>query len=136
LRSKSPSPEDRRKKKLRAYRAGFAGEISAVLLLFFKGYRIVGWRYKTGQGEVDILALKGRTLVAVEVKARARLEDAIEAVNFKNRERVERAALRFMAVHERLKIETLRFDVVAVRIVRGVVPVALLHLDNAWQSRT
>lgn len=137
MRSNSPKPKrSNHNKKIRAYRAGLIGELAALVLLFFKGYRVLAWRYKTRQGEVDILAIKGRTIVAVEVKARASMERAIEAVSFKNRLRVERAASRFMATHGQLKAETLRFDVVVVKIAWGMLPVALRHLDNAWQSRT
>ncbi|MCD8562524.1 MAG: YraN family protein [Alphaproteobacteria bacterium] len=136
MRSHLPDKAKAGNKRRRAYRAGLFGELAAIFLLFFKGYRILVWRYKAGQGEVDILALKGRTLVAVEVKARESLEAAVEAVGGVNRQRVERAALRFMAVHKGRRIDTLRFDVVAVRLWQGLVPIAFRHLDNAWQSRT
>ncbi|MCD8526456.1 MAG: YraN family protein [Alphaproteobacteria bacterium] len=123
-------------RKIKAYRAGLVGELAALLLLFFKGYRIVGWRYKTRVGEIDILAFKGDTLAAVEVKARASAEAAIESVNANNRSRVEKAALHYMSGRRGAENWTLRFDVMAVKLAGGILPVSCKHLDNAWQSRS
>lgn len=130
----SPCPA-RYKKKQKAYRAGLLAEMAAVLILFFKGYRVLKCRYKTHQGEVDILAQKGDVLVAVEVKARACFDTAIEAVNLNNQRRVEKAALSYYG-RRKFNNYTLRFDIVAVRLWRGVLPISCKHLDNAWQSRT
>jgi len=123
------------KRRMRAYRAGLLAECAAVLVLFFKGYRIVACRYKTPQGEVDILAMKGDVLAAVEVKARICTDSAIESVGHTNRLRVEKAAMRYIA-HKNLKDATVRFDIVAVRLWGGILPIACKHLDNAWQANT
>lgn len=123
------------KRRIRAYRAGLLAEWAAVILLFFKGYRVLACRYKTSQGEVDILAIKGDVLAAVEVKARKSRDSAIEAVGITNRRRVEKAAMRYIA-HKNLKDATLRFDIVAVRLWGGIVPISCKHLDNAWQADT
>ena len=40
--------------------SGRRAEWTAALWLMLKGYRILGFRLKTRQGEVDLLALKGR----------------------------------------------------------------------------
>lgn len=122
--------------KIRAYKAGLWAEVLAVLVLFFQGYRVLCWRFKAGQGEVDIMAVKGNSLVAVEVKARATLDLALEAVTPANRRRVENAALRYLALNERYAGHTLRFDIIAVRLKAGIIPVALRHLRNAWQERS
>ncbi len=39
-----------------------------------KGYRILGFRLKTPQGEIDLLAQKGQVLAVVEVKLRGSIE--------------------------------------------------------------
>lgn len=130
----SSRPQNNRK--LKAYKAGILAEVLAVLVLFFKGYRVLCWRFKTGQGEADIIALKGKTLVAVEVKARKDIDSALEAVTFSNRVRVEKAALRYLSLNPRYTGHTLRFDIMAVRLKVGVVPVSFRHLDNAWQGRS
>lgn len=132
---RSHSPNARRNRKVRAYRAGLAGELAALLCLFFKGYRIVAWRYKTRLGEADILVFKRGTLAAVEVKARGSTDSAIEAVCPRTCLRVEKAALNYMSRQRGAEAWTLRFDVVAVRLMWGIVPISCKHLDNAWQSR-
>ncbi len=49
---------------------GRAGEAAAESHLRSLGYRVLARNYRTGEGEVDIVALDGETLVFVEVKAR------------------------------------------------------------------
>lgn len=132
---RSRSPHAHKKRRLRAYRAGLAGEAAALLLLFFKGYRIVAWRYKTRTGEADILVFRRGTLAAVEVKARGLVDSAIEAVSPATCARVEKAALNYMSRRKGAENWTLRFDVVAVRLMWGILPISCKHLDNAWQSR-
>ncbi len=46
-------------------------ETRCALGLRLRGYRVLARRYKVPVGEVDIVARRGRTLVFVEVKARA-----------------------------------------------------------------
>jgi hypothetical protein len=46
--------------------SGRRREILAMLLLMAKGYRILGFRLRTPQGEIDVLAAKSGCLVVVE----------------------------------------------------------------------
>ena len=48
-----------------ARRSGRRGEVLAALLLMLKGYRILGFRLASLQGEIDLLALKGGVLAGV-----------------------------------------------------------------------
>jgi putative endonuclease len=64
----------------RARLAGRRGEVVSALWLMAKGYRILGFRLKTPQGEIDLLARKGRVLAVVEVKLRTSIEVSLEAV--------------------------------------------------------
>ena len=82
---------DRRLTGLRARLAGRRGEVVAALWLIAKGYRILGFRLKTPQGEIDLLAKKGDVLAVVEVKLRASIEAALEAVTWRQRQRLRRA---------------------------------------------
>lgn len=66
--------------KRKAYRFGLRAEKIAAWYLRCKGYRILAERYRILQGEIDILAKKGRTLVAVEVKARQNLAQCEESI--------------------------------------------------------
>ena len=56
-------------------------------MLMAKGYRILGLRAKTPKGEIDLIALRGRRLVFVEVKRRLTLEDAEASITPRQRER-------------------------------------------------
>ena len=71
-----------------ARRSGRRGEVLAALLLMLKGYRILGFRLASPQGEIDLLALKGGILAVVEVKRRTSLETALEAVRADQRLRL------------------------------------------------
>ena len=75
----------------RARETGRAAEIAAALWLMLKGWRIVGFRHRTPQGEIDLLARRGRVLAVVEVKARATLDEALAAVRPDQRARLLRA---------------------------------------------
>ena len=63
-----------------AYERGRYAERWAALLLRAKGYRILARGYRCRAGEIDIVARRGSLLVAVEVKARADLTAAAEAI--------------------------------------------------------
>lgn len=114
-----------------AHETGLIAETLAVWFLRLKGYRILARRYKTRYGEVDIIARHKNMIVFVEVKARKNAEDALNAVTLKMRSRIERAALDYMARHEKVRDMGMRFDFVAI-----VPPFFVRHLDNAWRPAT
>jgi putative endonuclease len=109
--------------------AGRRSEWLAALVLMAKGYRILGFRLRTPQGEIDILALRGRTLVVVEVKRRTSLMAALEAVGFDQRQRLRRAGANLAARRPRLKGASVRLDLVA--LAPGRLPV---HIPDAWKG--
>lgn len=53
-------------------RQGSDAEDRAADYLLAKGYTLIGRRIATPSGEIDVVALDGETLVAVEVRQRAR----------------------------------------------------------------
>jgi putative endonuclease len=53
-------------------RRGSDAEDRAAAYLLAKGYTLIGRRVTTRSGELDVVALDGETLVAVEVRARRR----------------------------------------------------------------
>jgi putative endonuclease len=109
--------------------SGRRGEVLAAVLLMAKGYRILGFRLKTPQAEIDILALRGRTLVAVEVKRRTDLLAALEAVTFDQRDRLRRAVATLAAGRPQLAGAAVRLDLVA--LAPGRLPV---HIPDAWKG--
>jgi len=119
-----PASEARR----RALRRGRLGETAALWLLRCKGYRILARGLRLEVGEIDILARRGRLLVAVEVKRRDDRTAAAEAVGGRQRRRIARALAAYAARDPRLAGLDCRFD--AVLIARGCWP---LHLEDAWR---
>lgn len=110
------------------YKTGLAAEALCRVALRLKGYSIVAARYRSPMGEIDIIARRGGSLALVEVKARPSREAAAEAILQHQRERLERAALNFLARHPHLSQHQLRFDVMLVAPWRWPV-----HITDAWR---
>lgn len=109
--------------------SGRRGEVLAALLLMLKGYRILGFRLASPQGEIDLLAIKDGVLAVVEVKRRTTIETALEAVKPRQRERLRRAAASIAAGRPALKAATIRLDLIA--LAPGRLP---RHIPDAWQG--
>ena len=102
-------------RKRAAEKRGHRGETLAALLLRLKGHRILGRRIKTHAGEIDLVSLPLFGPVCfVEVKARAFVRDAAEAVAPAQRTRIARAASLYLASRPALARRGMRFDVIAV----------------------
>jgi putative endonuclease len=97
-----------------AFKFGLSAESRAAALLVGKGYRILARRWRSPAGEIDIVARRRGTLVFVEVKARARLDDAAEAVLPRQQRRIIAAAEAWLASHPDGNDGDIRFDVVLV----------------------
>lgn len=117
----------RRKLGAQSRSGGRRAEWIALIWLILKGWRILGFRLKTPQAEIDILALRGRVLAVVEVKSRASLEAALEAVSADQRERLRRAGRTLAARRADLSGKAVRLDLVA--LAPGRRP---RHLADAW----
>ncbi len=122
--NKSASTPERR----RAWLKGRNAERYAALTLRLKGYRILAQQYRTPVGEIDIVARRGRTIVFVEVKARAIEREAREAIIKKQQKRIMRAAEFFIQHHVSYADFELRFDAILIMPWRWP-----YHLQNAWQ---
>ncbi|MGI8840357.1 MAG: YraN family protein [Caulobacteraceae bacterium] len=119
----------RRDRGLAARRSGRRAEIFCALWLMAKGYRILGFRLKTPQGEIDLLAQKGGVIVVVEVKRRVSLEAALTAVTWRQRERLVRAAQSLAARRPALAGAAVRLDLIA--LAPGRWP---RHIADAWRE--
>ncbi len=109
------------------YRLGLSAERLCRLILRLKCYRILAVRYKTPVGEIDIVARRGRTVIAVEVKARPTREEALFSVTPFQQKRIANALLLFVKARH-LAAYDLRFDVML------VTPRAWpMHLHNAFR---
>jgi len=112
-----------------AERRGRRAEAVCVLLLRLKGYRIVARRLRSRVGEIDILASRGGTLVAIEVKARETLDAAAYSVSTQQQARIARAAALARVHFPRFASAPVRFDVMLVVPRRWPV-----HLRNAFTT--
>jgi sugar transferase (PEP-CTERM system associated) len=95
-------------------RSGAAGEQLAALHLRRCGLRIAATNVRTAHGEIDLLARRRRTWVAVEVKARADHPAPERTVDTQRLDRLERC-LRALAPVLLPRPRALRIDIVAVR---------------------
>lgn len=119
-----PRPE-----KQAAFRVGLSAESRAAAWLIAHGYRILARRFKSPLGEIDIVAARRHTLVFVEVKARASLDEAAESVTPRQRQRIVAAAEIWLASNPMPAIRDMRFD--AILIAPGKLP---RHIKAAFES--
>jgi putative endonuclease len=90
-----PRGENRRRSL--ANLAGADAERLALLMLVMKGYWPLARRYLAPAGEIDLIVRRGRTIVAVEVKARPSLDLAAETVTPAKLRRISAALNTFRA---------------------------------------
>ena len=112
-----------------ARRSGRRAEVLVALWLIIKGYRILGFRLRTPQGEIDILAQKDDVVAVVEVKRRTDLVTAIDAVTWRQRERLRRAAESLTTRRPDLAGLPIRVDLIA--LAPGRWP---RHIHDAWRD--
>lgn len=115
----------------RAYARGRRAERLAAWWLRLKGYRILAQDFRCPVGEIDLIARRGGILAIVEVKRRARLDSAGEAVSRRQQRRIRRAAELFIQRRPELAGLQPRFD--AVLLAPHHLP---HHLKDAWNADT
>jgi putative endonuclease len=123
-RRSAPRPE-----RVAAFNVGISAESRAAALLIAKGFRILARRYRTPVGEIDIIARRKGLLIFVEVKARARLDDAAEAVVPRQQRRIAAAAAAWLAHNPDDAGNDIRFD--AVLVAPGRMP---RHIPGAFDA--
>ena len=100
------------KARIAAYLSGHRGEALAAWLLRLKLYRIIGRRYKTPLGEIDLIAVRFGTTVFVEVKARSKAASEAETLEAIRTSRIVGAAQYWLTRHPAKAATPLRFDVI------------------------
>ena len=114
---------------------GEQGERRAARYLRRLGYRVVATRRRLRYGEIDIVAVDGKTLVFVEVKTR-RSDSAgrpARAVDDLRRRRLTRAATAFLKSHGLLEYPA-RFDIVEVLWPASARRPNITHHQNAFPA--
>ena len=114
---------------------GRRSERYAAKYLRKQGWRLVAANVADTLGELDILALEGRTLVIVEVRSTAGTDPLIPAASVDSRKqrRISEAVLRFLGRRRLLGINV-RFDIIAIAWPEGQREPKLLHLRDAFES--
>jgi putative endonuclease len=114
---------------------GAEGEKIAAEFLLKQGYQILERNFRTALGEIDIVALDGKMLVFVEVKARSGVRFGAPqfAVDARKQAKMSRVALAYLS-QKKMNASQCRFDVVG--IVRGLNgATSIEHLKNAFEGR-
>ena len=71
-------------------------------------------RVRTGAGEIDLVAIRGRRLAFIEVKQRKSFEDAEASISGKQRRRIRAAAGLWLAKRPRYQDRSIEFDLVLI----------------------
>ena len=99
----------------------------AALSLMLKDYRIAAMRYKTPEGEIDIVARKRDLVAFVEVKARRDLAEGVDAVSYPAQRRIAATGELFISRQKDSARLSWRCDIVVISPWRWPV-----HLEDAF----
>jgi putative endonuclease len=114
---------------------GQQGERAAERYLKRLGYIIVARGVRGDLGELDLIAVDGRTIVFVEVKTRRSDDKGLpaEAVDEEKQRRITRLALAYLKRHDLLEYPA-RFDVVAVIWPSSAREPMIEHIKAAFEA--
>ncbi len=129
--AKTDQPPVAAPERVAAFQTGLSAETRAAAYLMAKGYRILAKRFKTAYGEIDLVARRRNLVAFVEVKARAKLDDAAYAVTPRQQKRIIDAAQAWLMTHPEHADFDLRFD--AMLIAPRRLP---RHLEAAFDAST
>ncbi len=128
-RRKSPPKPAARPERVAAFGLGISAESRAAAWLIAHGYRILARRWKSSLGEIDIIAARRYTLIFVEVKARASLDEAALSVTARQKQRIAAAAEIWLAANPMPAIRDTRVD--AILVAPGKLP---RHIPAAFET--
>ncbi|HVF53161.1 MAG TPA: YraN family protein [Actinomycetota bacterium] len=112
-------------------RLGRAAEAIAARTLERNGFEVIARNFRSGRGEIDLIARRGRTVVFCEVKCRTtdHFGAPAEAVHRKKQMTLRRTAAAWLRANPSSGVEA-RFDVVSVIFRGGRMEVA--HIPSAF----
>ncbi|TWT30827.1 YraN family protein [Blastopirellula retiformator] len=113
---------------------GARGEAAAARFLRRLGYKIIARSDRSKLGEIDIVAVDGRTVVFVEVKTRTTSDSAhpADAVDAVKQAKLTRLGLSYLRRHNLLECKA-RFDVVAITWPDDQRQPTIDHIQNAFE---
>ena len=116
---------------LKNSKLGLKGEDIAVIFLQNKGYNIINRNWRSGQKEIDIVAIDKNTLVFFEIKTRSSFDYGYpeEAVNKKKQKFLKFAAAAF--VFQNPQYTQIRFDIISI-ILDGDHGKERVHFEEAF----
>ncbi len=114
---------------------GMRGERAAAKFLRRLRYQILHRGYRILGGELDIVAVDGRTVVFVEVKTRASHDAGhpAEAVDRHKQKQLTLLALAYLRRYQLHDCRT-RFDVIAITWPAGQRRPTIAHIKNAFEA--
>jgi putative endonuclease len=108
------------------YRFGLLAEYLVMFLYCVKFYSVIAHRKRNYAGEIDLICIRGKTLVFIEVKARSDDTDDV-LCTIHQQERIRRAGLIFVQGNPKYRDFDMRFDLVLIRPYRWP-----QVIENAW----
>jgi len=110
------------------------GEARAARFLQARGWAVLARNYRFGRREVDLIVRRGPLLAFVEVKTRAGegYGPPQAAITSRKRREIEAVARHYLVRHG-LQDADVRFDAVAITVLRGEGRVEVEHLEDAWR---
>jgi putative endonuclease len=114
---------------------GEAGERIASKYLQDKGFEILERNVRRPEGEIDLVAIDGDTLVFIEVKLRTsrKMGAAVQQISEAKAARLTRLAEGYQAEHPELPPD-LRIDIIAIELTVGGDVGQLNHIRNAIEA--
>ena len=113
--------------KSRNYKRGLLAEEQARTAYGHAGYEVLAMRYKTKEGEIDLIAQKGTLLCFAEVKQRREIDWAAEAITVRQKQRIFNAAQLWLSAHPEKADFDCRFDAVLIDQKANI-----KIIENAW----
>lgn len=111
---------------MNSFKLGIIAEYIVLLLYKVRFYSILQHRMKTYVGEIDLIVVRNKQLVFIEVKAR---RDGIYEglVSYTQQNRIRRAAELFLSKYSEYSGYNIRFDLVVIQPYRWPT-----IIENAW----
>lgn len=118
---------------------GRRSERAAAKFIRGLGYRLLAANVSDSQGELDLLALDGETLVVVEVRSTSSnrtdaIEETAASVNLRKQRQITEATSRFLARRRLLGRIAVRYDVLALAWPEGDPEPTFKHIRHAFES--
>ncbi len=98
--------------KKRAYYYGLFSEWAACLFLMIKGYRFIKHNYLTKVGQVDLIFMKGESLIFIEVKSRRNSKMIENLISVKQKRHLINTANYFLSKNKIFSNNFVRFDAI------------------------